>query len=30
MMLVNARGQEGEGFGRSAEEGLSVLVVVVP
>ena len=30
MMLVNARGQEGEGSGRRAEEGSGVLVVRLP
>ena len=30
MMLVNARGQEGEGSGRRAEEGSGVLVVMLP
>ena len=30
MMLLNARGQEGEGSGRRADEGSGVLVVVLP
>ena len=30
MMRVNARGQEGEGSGSRAEEGSTVLVVMVP
>ena len=30
MMLVSARGQEGEGSGRRAEEGCGVLVVRLP
>ena len=30
MMLLNARGQEGEGSGRRAEEGSGVLVVMLP
>ena len=30
MMLLNARGQEGEGSGRRAEEGSGVLVAMLP
>ena len=30
MMLLNARGQEGEGCGRRAWEGSGVLVVMLP
>ena len=30
MMLVNARGQEGEGSERRAKEGSGVLVVILP
>ena len=30
MLLVNARGQAGEGSGRRDEEGSGVLVVVLP
>ena len=30
MMLVNARGQEGEGSGKIAEEGSGVLVAMLP
>ena len=30
MMLVNARGQEGDGSGRRAKEGSGVLVVMLP